>query len=689
MKKYLYIILASAITCTATFCSYDDSKLTEQVEDLQSRVSALESLCSSLNSQIVSIQSAVSAIEDVVYVTSISKIWNSLELIGYNITFSDGTSVSIYTGTDGTDGTDGSTPIIGVTLVDGVYYWTLNGELIYGSDGNPIRASASEGDTGTYPILKIEDGYWYISYDGGSTWEQLGTATGKEVSYISEVSYDDYYVYITLYDGTSLYVPVKQALDLTLSVPTVGISEGGESIDVTYTLSGATSSTTIKTITKDGYTAVVTATDDESGVITITAPSVFGPSEVSVIATDGDTSVMRVVSIRTGGFIYISDLSQTVYADACDLVLPIVTNVDYTVSFDEETDWMSYSETRSSRVDSLVIAVEENTTRTDRYGTVTITSADSSIVYTVLVTQEGRVATINENWSISYLGYEFSTSSKSYTHRFSVTNTDKTKYNYSIKEASVVDSRTTEGLLDLMQSELDYNVAYYDNLYYDGYYLSSRLLSNSTTLSSSSLSSSKQYYCIMAGVNDDGLLTGYYQISEKVTPDTIEIGGSEEYQKWFGMWDFTGADGTTGTIYITQNEADESYNVGFNNGSYWIDVPYNSSDGSITISTQHTDYTISFTSTSMIALVGYSYFGGSNLVVITDDGVELAQGIIASDGGTATLEALELDTSSGTGTAYSFKYAGLNPTTFEIKTTSSSWLEFVLPVTLVYSEDIY
>ena len=36
------------------------------------------------------------------------------------------------------------------------------------------------GKDGITPQLKIEDGYWYVSYDNGSTWTRLSKATGED-----------------------------------------------------------------------------------------------------------------------------------------------------------------------------------------------------------------------------------------------------------------------------------------------------------------------------------------------------------------------------------------------------------------------------------------------------------------------------------------------------------------------------
>jgi hypothetical protein len=45
-----------------------------------------------------------------------------------------------------------------------------------GTDGKD-GADGSNGQDGITPQLKIENGYWYVSYDNGTTWKQLAKAT--------------------------------------------------------------------------------------------------------------------------------------------------------------------------------------------------------------------------------------------------------------------------------------------------------------------------------------------------------------------------------------------------------------------------------------------------------------------------------------------------------------------------------
>ena len=191
MKKiFLYI----AITLGLLSCNHKDSLWQEVVEDLDERVETLEMLCAEMNTNITSLQTIVDVLQSNDFITSIVEIKKDGEVIGYTITFGKYDPITIYHGQDGkdgqngqngADGKDGSTPVIGVAQdTDGVYYWTLNGEWLLDDNGNKLPVSGKDGQDGAdgkdgiTPLLKIENGYWYISYDNGATWTESGKATG-------------------------------------------------------------------------------------------------------------------------------------------------------------------------------------------------------------------------------------------------------------------------------------------------------------------------------------------------------------------------------------------------------------------------------------------------------------------------------------------------------------------------------
>ena len=273
MKK-IHLLLLGLTICLFSACH---NELWEAIDGLDSRVTKLEELCKEMNTNITSLQTIVDVLQSNDFITSIVEIKKDGKVVGYTITFGKHDPITIYHGQDGkdgqngqngadgkdgqdgqngADGKDGSTPVIGVAQdTDGVYYWTLNGEWLLDDNGNKLPVSGKDGQNGTNgsngqdgadgkdgqdgedgkdgadgqdgkdgitPQLKIEDGYWYISYDNGATWTQLGKATGEDGkdgqngtdgkdgqdgdSMFQSVTQDENYVYFTLADGTVIKI---------------------------------------------------------------------------------------------------------------------------------------------------------------------------------------------------------------------------------------------------------------------------------------------------------------------------------------------------------------------------------------------------------------------------------------------------------------------------------------------------
>ena len=202
----------------------------------------LQAMCGQMNSNITALQTIVNALQNNDYILDIEPIYEDGEEIGYVITFSKSGKVTIYHGKDGADGApgqdgapgapgaNGTTPLIGVAKdTDGYYYWTLDGEWLFDSDGNKVRASGIDGTNGSNgsngangtdgtdgitPEFKIENGYWYVSY--GEGWIQLGKATGPQGpqgpqgdNIFSDFFYDSTTVTFVLWNGTEICVPLN------------------------------------------------------------------------------------------------------------------------------------------------------------------------------------------------------------------------------------------------------------------------------------------------------------------------------------------------------------------------------------------------------------------------------------------------------------------------------------------------
>ena len=163
MRK-IYVILPLSCALTFTACDdYDDTALWEQVNDNTGRIEALEEWQQTTNSNIAALQQLISTTD---YITSVTLVTENGKEIGCTITFLHSDPITIYhgeKGDKGEDGTAGSTPQIGLTQqTDGNWYWTLNGELMTDSKGNPIRANGEDGKDG-------EDGQDGADGDDGST----------------------------------------------------------------------------------------------------------------------------------------------------------------------------------------------------------------------------------------------------------------------------------------------------------------------------------------------------------------------------------------------------------------------------------------------------------------------------------------------------------------------------------------
>ncbi|MBO5698044.1 MAG: hypothetical protein J6R90_06600, partial [Alistipes sp.] len=223
MRK-LFAFAAFMVALVVSSCSYDDTPVWEKLNDHEERIKTLEELCTNMNTNIEALQGIVEALEKHDYITEVVETED-----GYTINFAKGDSITIKNGKDGAngndgangengaDGKDGQTPVIGVAEEGGVYYWTINGEWLTDANGNKIKAvgtdgkdgengaagndgangndgaAGANGNDGVTPKLKIEDNTWYVSYDEGATWVQLGIVAEGDVvvAYPIEVTEDE------------------------------------------------------------------------------------------------------------------------------------------------------------------------------------------------------------------------------------------------------------------------------------------------------------------------------------------------------------------------------------------------------------------------------------------------------------------------------------------------------------------
>ena len=246
MKKITILFMASLL---AVSCSkYDDSEIWDKLKDHDYRIAYLEDICQKMNNNIINVQTIITALETSDYIVNTSPLADGN---GHVFIFKSGKSVIVRNGTNGKDGTngtdgkdgangkDGVVPVISVKQdTDGIYYWTIDGEWLI-VNNLKVRASATngtdgkdgedgkdglngtagkdgvDGKDGITPKFKIEDSYWYISYDNEITWELLGKATGDNGlngddgdSMFKRVYVEDGYVCFELNDGENSLIRI-------------------------------------------------------------------------------------------------------------------------------------------------------------------------------------------------------------------------------------------------------------------------------------------------------------------------------------------------------------------------------------------------------------------------------------------------------------------------------------------------
>ncbi len=280
-------------------------ELEDRVTSLENRLDKLEAL---VNDNVNSIKALVEANAKAVTINSVTTTDN-----GYVIKFSDGTTATITNGQDGApgqngqdgapgqDGKDAAAPQIGVQEIDGVLYWTVNGELLKfngenirvtgndGQDGAPGQAG-QDGKDGITPQFKVEEGKWYISFDG-EVWSEVGSAVTEVKSVVTVETTDEAYIFHI--DDTTISIPKTNAFSLKLDQDDSIELKAGERIMLTYNIVGEDETTHVA-VESSNFKAEL---DEYTKTLFITAPAEPVDGYVLIKATrnsDGAHSAQHI-----------------------------------------------------------------------------------------------------------------------------------------------------------------------------------------------------------------------------------------------------------------------------------------------------------------------------------------------------------------------------------------------------------
>ncbi len=285
------IVAAAAVLCCS--CTKD---LEDRVGNLEQKVEALEK---TVNTNVSSIEQLVKASEKAVTVTKVETTDK-----GYTIYFSDGTNATIA---NGIDGKDAVAPTIGFQEIDGVFYWTVNGELLKNGDKNvPVTgANGKDGVDGKTPQFKIENGAWKVSFDG-ETWADV-PVTGTVAPTLVMTETDAEYVF-TLGENV-IKIAKYQEFAIKVESHTVKVEPNSELV-FSYTVIGADETTKVL-IEAENVDAVL---DEAAQTVTVKTGATVSSAYVLVKAvrnSDGKYSAQYInikkESYGTFGGVIVSD----------------------------------------------------------------------------------------------------------------------------------------------------------------------------------------------------------------------------------------------------------------------------------------------------------------------------------------------------------------------------------------------
>ena len=463
MSKSIKALLAAAVVgLFAWGCEkYDDTALNKKIDGLDTRVTALEKAVQDLNNTTIpGLKSLIEALQKQVSISSVTPTAD-----GYVISFSDGTKATLTNGKDGKDGAngkdgqdgkdgvngadgkdgkdgangtdgkdgkdgaDGQTPVIGVKLVDGVYCWTVNGELLLDANQQPIPVTGANGKDGkdgkdgadgkdgkdgadaVAPQFRITDGVWEVSVDGGTTWAAV-PVTGSVPEYVIITETEVAYVF-TFADESTIVIPKEQVfcLVITPQQETTDIYSG-ETLKFDYVVKGASAEDNllvdILNIVPDygsfqDSKVIPDKEDTTKGVIEITSQNPWTDGvqyKIFIHAANGKGKTdTKVIVLTAKAFDAVFDVALEAAAGG-EYAFEVKSTSPFNVVTD--VDWIVANETKAAYEWHGSITIAANETNVYRDGYVRVIDDWENVLKEFYVLQEpaGDKAT-----SISYIKY--------------------------------------------------------------------------------------------------------------------------------------------------------------------------------------------------------------------------------------------------------------------------------------------
>lgn len=399
--KTIFSLCLFLMFCLCSCNNIED--IEQRLDNIENRIDILEKQCETLNSNIQTLKSLLDALTSQDCITNVAPLYEGTELIGYTINFKYASPITILHGTDGIDGEDGNdgengkdghSPCIGVEMHhDNKYYWTIDGEWLLDDNGEMIPANGTNGSDGITPFFKIEDGMWFVSYDGEQSWQMLGQATGDKGmdgdSFFQSVNTgNNDYVVFTLHDGTEIRIPKYiEKMSLVFPVSEEIFCEGGKHVDVEFTIINGGENPQVECIGENGWIGEIHMTNNHEGILTAKAPQPYADGKILVIASNGNNSIVMKTVKFTDKLLQVSDKNEyEIGYQGGELNISVKTNMIYNVIIPKAArSWIKNSSSRSVRDEIITLLIEKNSEPYSRTAEISIEAGSSKSVALTII----------------------------------------------------------------------------------------------------------------------------------------------------------------------------------------------------------------------------------------------------------------------------------------------------------------
>ncbi len=224
MKKFL--LIAIAFFAFAACDDEDTSDLRDELKNQGNRLEMLESEVEALKQKIEGLNQTYKAVTEMLgggLITKVEEVTGEGGKSGYKLTIQtpeeEGFKIEDYTIWNG-ESVAG--PSLGVVKDgDNGYYWTLDDEPLKDADGNKVYTS------GIAPKLRINEGQFEISYDGGASWNDLGVFSGTVAAGSNiQVVKNGNVVVIKQEGKTDIEIPITPANTLGIEFTNINVTAG-------------------------------------------------------------------------------------------------------------------------------------------------------------------------------------------------------------------------------------------------------------------------------------------------------------------------------------------------------------------------------------------------------------------------------------------------------------------------------